>query len=202
MCRQQHIPASKTLNTIKRVLAGPSMDDDDEITMVVSDLSIDLADPFTARIFDIPVRGSSCLHRECFDLETFLDTRKSKFSGQPSLVDVWKCPLCGADARPYALRVDEFFLTVRAKLADVGNLDVKAILVSADGSWKPKFETPLKRKSSNRPDESDDEEEGPSAKQRILDRAAASRAASMEAHQARASANRATEVIVLDDDGD
>ena len=198
-CHQQRIPASQTLNAIKNSLTGPTSDEDDEITMVVSDLSIGLADPFTARIFDSPVRGSSCLHRECFDLETFLTTRKSKFVGQPSLVDVWKCPLCGADARPYALQIDNFFVDVRAKLADDNNLGVKAIWISANGSWKPKSEAPLKRKADTRPDDVE-EEEGPAAKQRILDRAAASRAASIEAGQANRSANWAVEVIELDDD--
>jgi len=160
MCQQRRIPASQTLDGIKKSLAGPA-DDDDDFAMVISDLSIDLADPFTARIFDIPVRGNSCLHRECFDLETFLLTRNSKPKqpGQPSLVDAWKCPLCGRDARPYSLLVDDFFVSVRAKLAEDNNLDVKAILISADGTWRPKPEAvPLKRKAAK--DQAGDDSEG------------------------------------------
>jgi hypothetical protein len=169
MCHQQCIPASQTLNAIKKSLAGPTSDDDDEIMMVVTDLSVGLTDPFTAKIFDIPVRGTSCLHRECFDLKTFLTTRKIRQVGQPCMVDVWKCPICGGDARPYTLQVDNFFVDVRAKLADDNNLGVKAIWISADGSWRPKSDAPLKRKASIGFDD-DDEEEGPAVKQRILER--------------------------------
>ena len=178
MCQKvQRIPHSKTLEAIKKSLAPPTQDDDD-FAMVVSDLSIDLADPFTARIFEIPVRGSSCLHRECFDLETFLLTRNSKPKrpNQPSMVDVWKCPLCGRDARPYSLRVDDFLASVRQELASQDRLDTKAILISADGSWRAKPEPrPVKRKAT---DEVEDENadamssdgEGTARKQQMVGR--------------------------------
>lgn len=144
----QRIPAAQTIAGIAKTLAGGLNEDDDEIAMIVSDLTIDLADPFMAKIFNIPARGSRCLHRECFDLETFLNTRHGKKArtnygpetATVSLADVWKCPLCGKDARPYSLRIDEFLVGVRAKLETDGMLDCKAILVSKDGSWKPKLE--------------------------------------------------------------
>ncbi|KAE8441504.1 hypothetical protein EG329_004892 [Mollisiaceae sp. DMI_Dod_QoI] len=166
MCYQSRIPANQTLNKIKKSLAGPTgSDDDDDIAMVVSDLSIDLADPFTAKIFETPVRGSSCLHRECFDLETFLLTRNSKPKRpeQPCMVDVWKCPLCGKDARPYSLQIDDFLGSVRAALQEQGNLDVKAILIGADGRWRPKVE---KRKATAGPDDSDYSSDGDGASRR------------------------------------
>lgn len=199
LCNQQRIPASQTLDAIKKSLAGPAIDDDDDISMVVSDLSVELADPFTARIFDTPVRGDSCLHRECFDLEPFLLTRKANGANQPSMVDVWKCPVCGGDARPYTLRVDDFFTAIRAKLASDGNLDIKAIWISADGSWRPKSEEALKRKASPM-FYSDDEDEGPAVKQRILKGAATSRTSSTDAGQVPGSASRPVEIIELDDD--
>ncbi|RFU26233.1 hypothetical protein B7463_g10101, partial [Scytalidium lignicola] len=163
MCIEtQHISTSQALDGITRSLTKPlSMTpDDDEVAMVVNDLSIDLADPFTAKIFDIPVRGRSCLHRECFDLEIYLQTRpsKPKCPGQPCMVDVWKCPLCKKDARPYTLAIDDFLASVRASLAEQDRLDVKAILVSADGSWKPKPEPPIrKRRATEDSDESDED---------------------------------------------
>ena len=136
--------------------------DDDDFAMVVSDLSVDLADPFTSRIFNVPARSTSCLHRECFDLETFLLTRnsKSKRPNQPSMIDVWKCPLCSKDARPYNLIIIDFLADVRKLLEMQDNLHVKAILISADGTWRPKPEpTALKRKASDglNDDDSDDD---------------------------------------------
>ena len=177
MCtKNQRIPASRTLDAIKKSLAPPPTDEDDDFAMVVSDLSIDLADPFTARIFDTPVRGNCCLHRECFDLETFLLTRNSKPKrpNQPSMIDIWKCPLCGRDARPYSLQVDDFLASVRAELAAQDNLDTKAILISADGGWRAKPQPrPVKRKATNDlndedPDSSDGE--GAARKQQVVGR--------------------------------
>ncbi|TVY31178.1 Zinc finger MIZ domain-containing protein [Lachnellula hyalina] len=161
MCLQhQRISANYTLEAIKKSLA-PIGDEDDDFAIVASDLTLSLADPFTARIFDIPVRGNKCLHRECFDLETFLLTRNSKPKRpqQPCMVDVWKCPLCGTDARPYSLRVDNFLVSVRQELAKQDNLDVKAILISPDGTWRAKLEPKvLKRKAPYDDDSSDDEQ--------------------------------------------
>jgi zinc finger MIZ domain-containing protein len=148
--RSPRIPAENTINSIKASLSG-SLVDDDEISMVAGDLTLNLADPFLARIFVVPVRGRGCLHRECFDLETFLNTRisKPKYPQQPSMVDVWKCPLCGKDARPYSLQVDEFLVSVRARLADQNLLDTKAIVISADGTWKPKTEAFSRKRSAS-----------------------------------------------------
>ncbi|RAL64109.1 hypothetical protein DID88_003297 [Monilinia fructigena] len=161
MCKEQSIPAAKVVEEIQKKLSGPTEDDD--LIIVASDLSIDLTDPFTARIFEIPVRGKNCLHRECFDLETFLLTRGSKLkrtgqpSRQPSMVDVWKCPLCSLDARPYNLQCDQFLVSVREELQKQDNLDVKAILVTADGTWRPKPESQSshKRKSTTGEDDGD-----------------------------------------------
>ncbi len=159
--------------------------------MVVSDLSIDLADPFTARIYETPVRGSSCLHRECFDLETFLLTRNSrpKPPGQPCLVDVWKCPLCGKDARPYSLQIDDFLVSIRQSLEAQGNLDCKAIWIGADGTWRPKVE---KRKAPPNPSDSDDSDDEGQKKPGIVANAA------NQSNQSKS--NRVVEVINLDDD--
>lgn len=160
MCKKQSIPAATIVEEIKKKIAGPT-EDDDELSIVLNDLSIDLTDPFTARIFEIPVRGKYCLHRECFDLETFLLTRvsKSKRSEQPCMVDVWKCPLCSSDARPYSLQCDEFLVSVRDELQRQDNLEAKSILVSADGTWRPKTEpqSSHKRKPTTGEEDVDDE---------------------------------------------
>ncbi|KAH7400044.1 hypothetical protein BKA64DRAFT_778230 [Cadophora sp. MPI-SDFR-AT-0126] len=188
MVRKNRISAASSLDKIKRSLAGPADEDDDDIAMVISDLSIDLADPFTARIFDTPVRGMSCLHRECFDLETFLLTRNSKpkRAGQPCMIDVWKCPLCGKDARPYSLQIDDFLVSVRQTLEVQGNLDAKAIWVGGDGNWRPKIE---KRKAPPDPNDSDDSDDQDP------------RNAPVSLHQmGEARPNRVVEVISLDDD--
>lgn len=128
-------PTSTALNG-----AFESSSADDEISIVDNRITVNITDPFTSRIFDIPVRGAACLHRDCFDLETFLQTRasRSKAPGEPCNVDDWRCPLCGRDARPTSLRIDGFLRNVRAQLEQRGLLNTRAIVVKRDGGWEPK----------------------------------------------------------------
>lgn len=68
----------RTLANIQKALGASNAGaDDDDFAMVVSDLSVDLTNLVTAKIFDIPVRGSFCMHRECFDLNTWPMTATS-----------------------------------------------------------------------------------------------------------------------------
>lgn len=133
------LPASESQEQIqKRLSLGTG--DDDELAVVNDYITIDLVDPFMARIFDIPARGRTCLHQECFDLDTFIKTRVSK-SGKGKMREDWKCPICGRDARPKTLVIDGFLVEVHAELKRTNRLEqTKAILVRADGSWEPKVE--------------------------------------------------------------
>lgn len=140
--------------------SGDTGDDDDEIVIATSSLSIDVTDPFTAQMWTTPVRGASCKHRECFDFEQFLSSRpKSQLAG-PVGADDWQCPLCKRDARPQHLVTDGFLLDVSEKLRAHRHSEVKAILVKQDGSWEIKPEGPgqgrtRQRKSSGTPASSD-----------------------------------------------
>lgn len=154
--------ASTTVDEIRRRLATApgdgdddddgDNDDDDDFAVVQADLSVDLADPFSAKVFETPVRGSSCLHMECFDLANWLNTRPSnsgskcqhRFSCkcnkmlEPTLPDKWRCPICSQDARPKSLRVDGFLVGVREQLEKDGALDrARSIRVAPDGTWRP-----------------------------------------------------------------
>ena len=178
----QRIPASETLENIKNSLTGASLADEDDIAMTISDLSVSLTDPFTAQSFEIPLRGNKCKHRECFDLDTFLQTRlqQRKKPDQPCMVDVWRCPLCGCDARPSSLIVDEFFVQIRESLLERGILeDTKAIIVKDDGSWNPKVEKGIekKRKAGEYQGEDESDGEGRARKSRSIGSRHASRPA-------------------------
>ena len=67
------ISAEQSRSAIRSRLSRSSPVDDD-VTLVVSDLSIDLADPFSAKLFKVPARGSTCAHIECFNLDNWLAT--------------------------------------------------------------------------------------------------------------------------------
>jgi hypothetical protein len=131
------VSAEQVLEGTKNKLSGN--DDDDEIQMVGSSLTIGLFDPFAqASICNIPVRGKACLHNDCFDLDTFLETRSRK--GDASVPDQWKCPICNADARPHMLIVDGFLEDVKSQLQSQGRSRTRQIIVQHDGTWKPKAE--------------------------------------------------------------
>ncbi|KAL1864886.1 hypothetical protein Daus18300_007453 [Diaporthe australafricana] len=152
------VDSAQTLEKIrKRIDAVPDEDGIaviDRTGIVASELSIDLTDPFSASIFSVPARGATCTHMECFDLETWLNTRPIKQAIkcahqhfctcpkrlEPSEPDKWKCPICFADARPRSLRIDSFLLGVRRQLEAQNKLDTKSILVAADGTWRPVIE--------------------------------------------------------------
>jgi hypothetical protein len=134
------ISASDSLAAIKRSLESPP-DEDDDLAMTSSTLTIPLFEPYrNDRICDTPVRGSACLHRECFDLETFLSQCKRELPGYPCVPDCWRCPICKGDVRPQTLVKDGFLMQVKEELAQKGLLDTRAIVVEADGSWKPRIE--------------------------------------------------------------
>lgn len=139
------LPAAQSLAAIKRSFSNPSHsssgDDDEDFIMTSSTLTIPLFDPFRAdRICAIPVRGAACLHRDCFDLETFLSQCRREEPGYPCVPDCWRCPICKGDVRPQTLVKDGFLMEVREELGRRGMLGTRAIVVEADGGWRPRAE--------------------------------------------------------------
>jgi hypothetical protein len=136
------ISSETSLDSIKRSLDSPSdPDDEDDFIMTSSTLTIPIFDPYRAdRICDDPVRGANCLHRECFDLETFLSQCKRERADFPCVPDCWRCPICKGDVRPQMLVRDGFLMHVREELEKKSLLATRAIVVDADGTWKPRVE--------------------------------------------------------------
>lgn len=136
VCR---LPAAESREQIRNRL---SMHTGDEDLVFMDDyITIDLRDPFTARIFDTPVRGRSCLHRECFDLDTFLQTVVIAPATAGKKSPYLKCPICRKFAAPSLLIVDEFLLEIRTELERTQRLErTRSIRVKTDGSWEPVLE--------------------------------------------------------------
>ncbi|KAH7086374.1 hypothetical protein FB567DRAFT_69456 [Paraphoma chrysanthemicola] len=134
---ESRLSPEQVVEAIRRKLGGGI--DDDEVAIVESNLTINLFDPFSAsKICDIPVRSKACLHNDCFDLDTFLDTRGRK--GDVSVPDSWRCPICNADARPNHLIVDGFLQEVKEQLDAQNMSKTRAIIVQQDGAWSVKPE--------------------------------------------------------------
>ncbi|OTA05942.1 hypothetical protein A9Z42_0066680 [Trichoderma parareesei] len=130
-----HVTVEVAKKEICRRLKGL---DTDEIIIESDAIAVSVTDLYSSTLNEMPVRGRKCLHLECFDLETWLRSRPSKPSqglGEPTTVDCWACPICGLDARPCNLQVDDFFADVAKQLLASGKTGVKKIEVLADGSW-------------------------------------------------------------------
>ena len=156
---------------------------DPDIEVIQSQKVLDLTDPFTARIFEVPMRGTHCQHNQCFDRDTFLQTRSVKVPGEPCGPDEFRCPICGQDARPQSLMIDMFFVGVRMALKERDRLDAKAIILHDSGEWEVKEEEEATGESGD-------------GTGRRSARPAAVRAGSLTA----ARQNAPREVIELDDD--
>ena len=109
---------------------------DPDVEIVQAQTVLDLTDPFTSRIFDIPVRGKDCAHYQCFDLDTFLETRGNMNKAEPCLADEFRCPICRGDVRPQMMVVDGCFVFLQRELARRERLDAKAVILQEDGTWE------------------------------------------------------------------
>lgn len=111
---------------------------DPDVEVLDPTITLDLTDPFSSSLCHLPVRGTLCRHNQCFDLDIFLSTRSSKVPTEPCGPDQFRCPICGADARPKSLQIDGFFMTLRVELELVQRLDVKLVVLDEHGNWKIK----------------------------------------------------------------
>ena len=105
-----------------------------DIEILSDDIVINLLDPFTSQQVVTPVRGTTCTHYECFDLDVYLDTR----AGNPCKPEQFKCPICGSDGRPQNLVLDSWFSAVIRELGSRSRQDVSAITVDEKAFWRIK----------------------------------------------------------------
>lgn len=119
-----------------------SASDDDDIEMITDRTTMSISDPFSSLMVLDPVRGKTCKHKNCFDLDTFLQSRPSDDKDAISSVYEWRCPIgsCKEDVRPCSLVRDGFLQEVIAQLVEEGKTNTRSIIVRNDGTWEPKIE--------------------------------------------------------------
>lgn len=66
----------------------------------VAEEEVPLTCPLTMTRINVPARGVSCTHRQCFDLASFVIMMRT--SSEP----IWKCPACNKVLTPDTLRID------------------------------------------------------------------------------------------------
>lgn len=108
---------------------------DPDVQVLNPSITLELTDPYSSSLCQTPVRGSSCRHNSYFDLDIFLSTRSGKTPAEPCGPDQFRCPICGADARPKSLVIDGFFVAIRQELEKLKRLDVRAVVLDEMGKW-------------------------------------------------------------------
>jgi hypothetical protein len=130
------IPKQMALSSITSSVA-PISGAATDVIATSSVIKIDLFEPFSrSRIFDIPVRGASCLHHDAFDLKVFLETRSTPFNTDRLPLSDWRCPICSAECTPDKLVKDGFLVEVRERLRAKDQLDTRSIIVDRKGNWQ------------------------------------------------------------------
>ena len=100
-------------------------------------IRISLIDPISLKLIASPVRGASCKHFDCFDLESFLSTRFDSSSPQCAKPEAFRCPICQGDARPMVLIHDDWQMGILRQYADPERKrGVTCIVVDDRGDWK------------------------------------------------------------------
>ena len=90
-------------------------------------IQVSLNCPIGLKRITVPCRSTSCLHVQCFDLATYMETNAQN--------PAWKCPICQKRASlALELRVEEYFLDI---LKSPSTQNEESVLVERDGSWKP-----------------------------------------------------------------
>ncbi|KIV81954.1 hypothetical protein PV11_04100 [Exophiala sideris] len=189
----KYMTAEESLASITAALKNTNNGkDDDELVISQPVLSIDIVDPFMSTMWVTPVRGQNCHHRDCFDLDAFLDSRRDT-DGVTS-PDHWKCPICKKDARPQMLVMDKFLFGVRQELARTNRLDAKAILVKEDGTWTAKLDHSVSKAHVREKEETETPEPRAGG---VLIR---DHQPTTSVHQSSTSTPQPDEIIILDDE--
>jgi hypothetical protein len=149
LAKQQSLDAKVVVD---KIIEQMSVSDEDVIT-VSSDKVISMCDPFTSTLLsELPARSINCRHNECFSLENFIQSRPLQVQpddhygimdlpkSSVTQVDVWRCPICSADARPPMLCIDEWMLGIRNEIVAKELTHISAINVDASGNWTIKEE--------------------------------------------------------------
>ena len=126
------VKESRILSQMKK----QSTNEDPDIEIVVGNLVVGIIDPFSSTLITTPARGEFCRHYECFDLDTYLQTRQ----GSPCKPEQFRCPICNGDTRPQRLIVDGWLQQVLEEVRKMKRLDARAIVVDNTGAWTIKEE--------------------------------------------------------------
>ncbi|KAL4339682.1 hypothetical protein GQ457_08G032210 [Hibiscus cannabinus] len=110
------------------VQSGDSARGSEDSDLIEGPSRISLKCPISRTRIRIPVKGHTCKHLQCFDLNNYVDIN----SRRPS----WRCPHCNQHVCYTNIRIDQNIVKVLKEVTE----DVSDVIISADGSWKAVME--------------------------------------------------------------
>ena len=123
--RKDHTMMPSVAAAHMKATFGVGGDDPDDDDIIAGPAKLALTCTLTLTRLNVPARGATCRHLECFDLEAYIDLART--TSHPR----WTCPLCGAPARPHQLRVDSWM----AHVLEVSPADRTEVEVQPDGEF-------------------------------------------------------------------
>ncbi|CAE7370903.1 pli1 [Symbiodinium natans] len=129
-------------------------EDDEEVTCVLSN-KLKLRCPLSFERVDIPVRGETCMHLQCFGLGAYLESNMK----MRALNNRWTCPVCSNILKPHDLVVDKYVQRVLSETP----AHVEEVIIEKDGTYRiveDEEEADAAGKDGNKHDADDAEEAG------------------------------------------
>lgn len=100
--------------------------DNNSNDLQTSSVVVPLLDPIGRVKVVTPVRGKTCRHIRCFDLQIYYDNSNIIAKKIPC------CPICHSKVPLSSLIIDEYMQNILQNVVD----DVDEVIIAADGNWK------------------------------------------------------------------
>lgn len=101
---------------------------DNDSTLACYDFHLQLRCPLGLNIIKVPVKGKSCNHVQCFDLDNYYTLNSN--------IPKWKCPICNKICTINNLCIDDYVNEIIQSVKDVPEDDVDSVSIYIDGKWK------------------------------------------------------------------
>jgi hypothetical protein len=88
----------------------------------IEDEIVSLLDPYTRARINKPIKGLQCEHRQCFDLETFLQNYQSSRN--------WNCPICSLKIDFHSIRINKQMSEIIEKTKE------EKVIFDKIGNWR------------------------------------------------------------------
>ncbi|XP_076929214.1 E4 SUMO-protein ligase PIAL2-like [Bidens hawaiensis] len=118
------VVANPTFPSIPDYVPPIATQSDPDNEIVEGPSRVSLKCPISFSLINIPVKGHTCKHLQCFDYNNYM--------GMNSRTPLWRCPHCNQSVNVPDIRIDQSMVKILKEVAE----DVYFVEISSDGSWQ------------------------------------------------------------------